>query len=315
MENIKFDYVIYHRGCFDGFTSFMSLLLAKKITKNAIVFPDVPFAKYAPREIEGKNVISMDVAYNPKIVEEISKKAKVFYFIDHHVTIFDSIKKLKLPAPHKIIYDVKKSGAGITWDYFNPTKARPLIIDLIEDHDIGRWEDNRSKPLNAYLEVNHYTIHNKEHINKWKVLFNDKKLLQSIKIGVNYMKYKNSMIDRYSGYHDHVVFTKSILDKLNIPPVNIALFNLSGPLVSLLGKHMMTKHKNTYDFIAFYSYDFSKKAMFFSLRSNGYDVGKIASNFNGGGHKYASGFSYNGSVSDLFEKILFKDTQQSILRL
>ena len=75
-------------------------------------------------------------------IDDIINKAKSVLFIDHHVTIREDTLKLENEFKHKFktIYDDKKSGATLTWDYFYPNKKHPYFVDLIEDNDIGKWE-------------------------------------------------------------------------------------------------------------------------------------------------------------------------------
>lgn len=37
------------------------------------------------------------------------------------------------------LFDMDRSGAGITWDFFHPGKARPALIDHVEDRDLWRF--------------------------------------------------------------------------------------------------------------------------------------------------------------------------------
>ena len=58
-----YNYVIFHKGCNDGFASFIILNKSKLISNDAIIYQDVPSAKSVPQRITGKDVIIMDVAY------------------------------------------------------------------------------------------------------------------------------------------------------------------------------------------------------------------------------------------------------------
>jgi uncharacterized protein len=304
-EDIIFNYVIYHNHCFDGYTSFISLLLADKVSKDAYIYPDYPSTKLLPPKIEGKNIIIMDVAYSSQLIKEISKKANIVYFMDHHITIYEDIKNLHLESKHKIIYDVNKSGAGIVWDFFHH-KKRPLIIDLIEDHDIGRWSDERTKMFNAYLEVHMNTIPNNENIKLWKKLFNNKYLLSLLKDGEKYLVYKNHLIEQNSktiemaSFPSYNLVNKKIFD--DTIKYKCAVLNNACPSISLLGSYIM-QNMEQYDFVAFYHHKFNNNKLIISLRSNGVDVGSIAKKLGGGGHTYAAAFSYDGSIYDLFDKI------------
>jgi hypothetical protein len=91
---IKYNYVIYHKKCPDGFTGFFLLHQSHLIHMNAKIMPDVPSAKFPPNDIYG-NVIIVDVAYKFEVLEQIIKRSKSVLFIDHHVTIRDDTIKLE----------------------------------------------------------------------------------------------------------------------------------------------------------------------------------------------------------------------------
>ena len=54
---MRFNYVIYHKNCLDGFAAFFLLHEAKKIDKHALIYPDVPSAKRSPPRIENMNIL------------------------------------------------------------------------------------------------------------------------------------------------------------------------------------------------------------------------------------------------------------------
>src|SRR5690606_29985350 len=134
-----YNYIIYHNNCFDGFTGFYLFMKSDQWARKPTVFPDVPQAKYPPPDIDGKNIIIIDVAYHPNIILEISKRANKLLFIDHHITIIDDINKLNLDKPHEIYYDKHHSGASLVWKYFFGDDM-PKFVKLIEDNDIGAWK-------------------------------------------------------------------------------------------------------------------------------------------------------------------------------
>ena len=66
----KFNYIIFHKKCFDGYSSFFLFMNTNLYLKNSIIFPDTPNTNSVPPNIEGKNVIIMDVAYNVNIIKK-----------------------------------------------------------------------------------------------------------------------------------------------------------------------------------------------------------------------------------------------------
>src|SRR3989339_1548469 len=91
----KFNYIIFHKGCLDGFSSFIILHHLNLIMDNAMIHPDVPSSKYPPKNLQGKDVIIMDVAYKSNVLKEIVSQSNSVLFIDHHTSIKDEISLLK----------------------------------------------------------------------------------------------------------------------------------------------------------------------------------------------------------------------------
>lgn len=302
---IIFDYIIYHKGCFDGYGAFVSLLLSKRTTKNPYVFPDYPGQKNLPPNIKNKNVIIMDVAYTPEVVKKISEVANIVYFIDHHVTIAKDIVNLKLKEPNKVIYDVNKSGASLVWDMFHPNKDRPLIINLIEDNDLGRWKDERTHWLYSLFDVEYDTEANNDSFNKMKVLFDNDNLLPKLVEGRYYYKYKKYLIDKNASRYSVAMFpSKKLVSEGYFKKKHqykVAVTDSVCPSISLVGKAINNNTK--LDFTALYYFRPFKDVTVVSLRSNGTDIGSIAKTMGGGGHKQAAAFSYKGKITDIFDFI------------
>ena len=70
----KYNYIIYHNNCLDGFAGFYLFIKTKQWESKPMVYPDQPYSKKIPEGIDGKNVIIIDVAYNSSIIKEIAKR-------------------------------------------------------------------------------------------------------------------------------------------------------------------------------------------------------------------------------------------------
>jgi hypothetical protein len=309
---MNFNYAIYHKNCPDGFSSLMVLLKAKRISKDGIIYHDVPSASFPPKEIDNKDIIIMDVAYKYNVLREIFERAKSVVFIDHHVTIIDEVKKLssmpKYKNKVKIIYDVNESGASLTWKYFFKNKKMPLFIQYIRDNDIGTWKLKDTKPFIYSLRVRYDIDLKKDIVDKWKELFDDAKVKKVVEIGKIYEEYANSLLEENVRKYSFEAFPSQKIyndftDYFEKPgQYKVAVVNGSGcPSTSLLGNKMMETIKC--DFVMIWSYQMEKKEYVISFRSNKADVGKIAQMFGGGGHKFASACSFNANkyhIQELF---------------
>jgi oligoribonuclease NrnB/cAMP/cGMP phosphodiesterase (DHH superfamily) len=308
----KYNYVIYHKNCLDGFSGFFILSLTKTIANDAIIYPDDPHTKNIPPGIENKDVIIIDVAYKKDIISEIFKLTKTTTFIDHHVSIRDDVLSLRPTENHKIIYNDAKSGASLTWNYFFKNNL-PLFVKYVEDNDIGAWKLKYTIPFIDALRVEHKLIPTKENLNLWKKLLSATYCNKLIKKGLLYGKYKDFLIKNNLKKYSVHAFPSEKIYNMNpnifnkIGQYKVIVHNGSCPDNSILGRTFLDKYKN-YDFIILWNYQMDDKKYVLSLRSRDVDVGEIAKIFGGGGHKLASACSFyadNLNINDLFtnEKI------------
>lgn len=314
-----YDYVIFHKGCFDGFTSFIILNNTNTINKNAIIFPDVPSAKHPPSQIDNKNIIIMDVAYKYEVLKAICERAKSVTFIDHHVTIHDDVIKLKNDLDNdesnntsnmkiKIIYDESECGASLTWKYFNKRKQMPLFARYIKDNDIGAWKLKHTHKFIAGLQTQFDTSLSRDNIENWNTLFHFDSVKKIIKKGKIYWEYIDHLLDTNSKKYSMEAFpSEKIYEEYTSyfskpGEFKVAVICGSGcPSSSLLGLKIM--ETVNCDFALMWSLHMDRKEYVIAFRSKKVDVGKIAQMFGGGGHKLASACSipiskYN--IQDLF---------------
>lgn len=303
-----YNYVIYHKGCFDGFTSFIILNESNKISNDAKIFPDVPSAKYPPREIEGKNIIIMDVAYGYNVLKEIFLSANSVTFIDHHVTIRDDVIKLEEEINDKkkikIIYDIEECGASLTWKFLFKNKKKPLFLKYIYANDVGKWEKYKNTyNFMAGLSVNFKTELTKENVELWKTLFNEDTIKSIIKRGKIYREYITYLMDNNSSKYSMMSFPsdqiyEEFTDYFDKPgQYKVAVSFNSCPDSSQLGHKMM--NEINCDFVMFVSPQLDRKLYVLSFRSLIVNVGNIAKMFGGGGHDLASACSISMDKYDI----------------
>lgn len=307
----KYDYVIFHKNCFDGYTSFIILKKSKLISSNAIILPDVPSAKTPPDDIKNKNIIIMDVAYKCEILKQICSVAKSVVFIDHHVTIHEDIKQLQLDHSSnlKIIYDEEECGASLTWKYLFNDKPMPLFVKYIKDNDIGKWKLKYTHEFIASLEVNFKTNLNIDSIKQWNKLFDESFVKKIIAKGITYVEYVNYLAKKNSKRYSLEYFpSKKLCDELHEyfdkpSQYKVAVFCGGGcPSATVLGVRMLDTIDC--DFVMMWNLNLTKKEYVISFRSKSTDVGKIAQGLGGGGHMLASACSFSASqfnITDLFE--------------
>lgn len=306
-----YDYVIFHKNCIDGYSSFIVLTSTKYVSSDAIIFPDVPSAKNAPPKIDGRNIIIMDVAYKYDVLNEIIKRSNTVTFIDHHITIHNDVLRLKNDHNKKIniFYDENESGASLTWKFFNKKKKLPDFLKYVKDNDIGKWKYSNTHAFIAALEVNYELTPDEMTINKWKKLFKIEIVKKLIGRGKIYEEYIEYLLKINSKKYSMELFpSEKIYETYNFgfskpAQYKVAVICGSGcPSTSLLGLKLM----NTLDcdFALIWLLHMDKKEYVISLRSKTLDVGKIAQIFGGGGHKLASAFSISIKLFNIQEMFM-----------
>ncbi len=277
------DVVIYHKNCEDGFGSAFVAWLFSKDRK--VEYYPVSIGMDPPREISGKNVLVCDFSFDEKMIERMLGKVRKLLILDHHQT---SEKKLANLHPCYKVFEMKKSGVILTWEYFFPGKAPPAMISYIGDHDIWthalpEWKNFTSwfftvpktfEEYNKYLNDDYFLVQVKENGPPLRK-FNDYQIEESLKyVSIRFCKINKSFY--------FVAYLNSTL----------------GFLISELGNKMVLKNPKV-DFAAVYFILDDSSTTKFSLRSTDEqeDVGSLAATMNGGGHRNASGLWIGGLIN------------------
>jgi len=291
---MKFNYVIYHKNCLDGFSAFFLLHEAKKIDKKALIYPDVPSAKRIPPEILNKDIIIVDVAYSFNIVRDILIKAKSVTFIDHHITIYNGMKELARKfSKLNLIYNEKQSGCTLMWYYLYGNIRPPKFVRYIEDNDIGKWEMKNCKEFITALRVKFPIKLHPKNLKRWNILYKDSIIKSLIDLGKIYGEYKTFLAEDNSKR-----FTMERFPSEKFYEKYSHIFQKPGQykVAVYCGSPCPTSQEISEFIFKNYSCDFmlswilnlEKKDYILTFRSEYVDVGKIAKALDGGGHKLAA---------------------------
>eukprot|EP00037_Helgoeca_nana_P012602 m.115050 g.115050 ORF g.115050 m.115050 type:complete len:354 (+) comp21538_c0_seq2:155-1216(+) len=144
------DMVIFHGGCPDGMAAAFAayLLLGDKATYIGIGHGGP--SKKLPDDVDGKNVAIVDFSFDAETMAELKQRAKTFVVLDHH---FSAMNSLKSVADEDKVFEMKMSGATISWDFFHGEKPVPAMLRYIEDCDIWRWALLNSKEFSAGQQI------------------------------------------------------------------------------------------------------------------------------------------------------------------
>jgi uncharacterized protein len=151
-EEVMRKLVCFHASCADGFTA--AWIAHLNFGDNAEYMP-VQYGQ-APPDVRGRDVFILDFSYKRDVLHEMAASAKSLVVLDHHKTAMADLEGFAdddLSTGHfarpKIVFDMGKSGARLTWDYFFPGKMSPWIVGYTEDRDLWRWQLPESREINA----------------------------------------------------------------------------------------------------------------------------------------------------------------------
>jgi oligoribonuclease NrnB/cAMP/cGMP phosphodiesterase (DHH superfamily) len=257
--------VLHHGNCMDGFGSAWAIHQA--FGNDADYVPQL-YGQSNPPDVTGRDVLIVDYSYPRAQLLEMNAVARSLICLDHHKTAQADLEGLDFA-----LFDMNRSGAGLTWDVVHQSK-RPTLIEYVEDRDLWRFALPDSKQINAWIGCVEMTfadwdfLHCELRDRPQSVAIAGSAVLRKIDCYVRDMCTQARRIE-FAGHAD-------------IPVVNAPYINTS-ELVGELAKSAPFAVGWFHNSAGMYQY---------SLRSRGdFDVSELAKRFGGGGHRQAAGFS------------------------
>lgn len=272
---------IYHANCADGFTAAWAVRWA---LGESIEFVPAGYGDEPP-EVTGADVIIVDFSYKRPLLERMAMSARSILILDHHKTAQADLAGLPRPAgdwaAHRAaagnpaaLFDMDRSGAQMAWDYFCEG-ARPLLVDIVADRDLWRWQLDRSREINAVIGSHDMTwavwddiaadLQADEDI--WRVANEGHAILRA------HDKLVRQVID--------VSKRRMVIGGHDVP-VAAAPYALASDTAGSMAEGE--------PFAATYVDGPKGRAFSLRSRSEGLDVSQIAAAYGGGGHRGAAGF-------------------------
>lgn len=280
--------VFYHSPCQDGAAS---AYVAHKYAKEhgltyefiGITNTTKEFSDMAP--LTGKNVIFFDIAPNDTQIEQLVAGGSKFFIVDHHKTNENRLKNYT-----NCIFDMNKSGVGLTWDYFYPSDQLPLPLQMIQDRDLWVWKIPNSKEFCSGMIT--YSRLTDDLFALFESVIDDPKVFNEILVVGTILEKKHAKDIEYLAIATSVkIYTYK--------GYTVCIVNCDHEKASDLG-HKILKEYN-YDFVVCWRYNHPTEEYWLSLRAdNKVDVSEICKEFGGGGHKNAAGCSTKIHPSVLF---------------
>lgn len=261
---------IYHGNCLDGFGAAWAVHHA--------LGDDVEFFKgthqQSPPDVDGLNVLLVDFSYKKDVLEEMLKTAASVTILDHHISAQDELSGLLGSGRIKGLFDLKKSGAMLAWQWFHPGQKAPDLIAYIQDRDLWSFDLAGSREINSALSSYAFDFE------VWD------RLMSANKQMLDALRREGEAIERKL-QKDIQSLIDSGVRRMLIGGYDVPVLNASAAYVSDAG-HIMSVGE---PFAACYWDHASGRS--FSLRSSaeGVDVAEVSKKYGGGGHRHAAGFT------------------------
>lgn len=298
---------IYHGNCADGFTAAWAVW---KFFKGEVDFHAGVHGE-PPPEVSGRDVIIVDFSYKPEILIRMALEARSVLLLDHHKSAKEAVESYEVEGrvhqwqvdmsqwttplswdrhmvnvyqdqcegvPNLVytVFDMERSGAMITWDFFFDEPA-PKFIEYIQDRDLWKFNLKGTADFQAYVFSYPYDFE------IWDHLISDLSPEDMIDEGLAIQR-------------KHIKDIKELVEVMKRPMLIgghvVWCVNLPYTMASDACHILCSTPFANGDLPAFGASYYDKHGVrVFSLRSVGdFDVSKIAAGYGGGGHKNAAGF-------------------------
>ena len=275
IEPTSIDIVIYHADCSDGFGAAYA---AWKLLGNRADYYACKHGK-PPPDVTDKVVAILDFSFDNATTKQMIEDAAGLIVIDHHKSAMVELHDIS-----NTIFDMTKSGAILSWEFFHPGKESPKFIEYIQDRDIWKWELPYSREFAAAFDMVPFDF---EEFEKFE---DDSVFDDAVKRGSYILAYSKSVVKK--------VCEKASTRKYK--GLDVLVVN-SCHWISEIGARLSTDC----DFAMIWYYDHDDKIIKVSLRSfhDAVDVSELAKEFGGGGHRKAAGFQMPGDmrVDEVFD--------------
>lgn len=258
--------ILYHADCPDGFGG--AYAAWKKFGDEAEYIP-VKHNRPVPTLESARDVYVVDFCYPKDVMDTIAGNAKSLTVLDHH----KGIKEVVESFPGHV-YDEKRSGAVIAWNYFHPDTPVPLLLQYVQAGDLYTFDMPDARAALSYLYTHHF------HFEEWdrlRAAFEDDKTRASMFArGAIYYEYYSLMVAQIAARAELVEFEG----------YEVYLGSAPSQFLSDVG-HELCKKKGPLALVAGIAHDGIKV----SLRGDGtVDVSELARRFEGNGHPNSSAF-------------------------
>ncbi len=265
--------VLYHGDCIDGFGAAWAAW--RRLGPVATYLP-VQHGN-TPPDVQGRHVVIVDFSYPREMLLQLAEDAQSLQVVDHHKTAQTNLAGLDF-----CIFNMDKSGAVLSWEFFHPDTAVPQLLLHVQDKDLWQWQLDGSAEITCALRGYAFDF---DRWSSWadgwqaqrEALFQEGAAILRYQAGI-----AKGMVERAT---EITVAGHKVL-AANTP---VLQSEVAGQLAE--GRPFG---------VAWYQ---SGERIYVSLRARdgGEDVSEIAGRFGGGGHPRASGFIVDAPLGDTVE--------------
>jgi len=270
-------YILYHSHCLDG--SGARYAAWAKFKNNAEYIP-VNYNQPVPELEPNSKIFILDFSYPRNVLEGLQASGHSITILDHHKTAEEALRGF--PGAY---FNMQKSGAVLSWEFFHPNTEVPKLLLHIQDRDLWKFNIPGTKEINMAIPLMEGDM----------LLWNDvviadkgAKLPAEPLWTLDKLEAAGTVLEQ-SNQQKIKAALKSKIKIIKFLGYEIGICN-TGELSSEICNAICESKDLNVDFAATYCIT-PKDEILFSLRSVGVmDVSKIAQRFGGGGHQNASGF-------------------------
>lgn len=261
--------IFYHGGCRDGFGAAWA---AYCYWGDRADYEPILHYRPLPELSPQSEIWFLDFCPRAKVLVDLLDAGHSVNVLDHHITAKDVIDAVESPRLD-VVLDLDHSGAVIAWKHFFPTRKVPLLLQLIEDRDIWKWEFDETEAVTEALDALEWSFDLFDRLHR-----RTSELGELAKAGRLLVQFKEKKIAE--------IVKRAVLRDIGghvVPTVN------SDSFVSHLGNALAMEYpERAFGAVWFRMADGHDK---WSLRSIGdFNVAEVAKLYGGGGHKNAAGF-------------------------
>lgn len=146
---------IYHAPCADGFSA--AWAVSKRFGDAVRYHPGVHGE--APPDVRDEHVLLVDFSYKSPVVRALAAQAASVTILDHHRSAVLDLTPLMEDGTVAGVFDMERSGAVITWEYFHPEDPVPNLLLHVQDRDLWQFKLDGTREISATVFSHPYDFH------------------------------------------------------------------------------------------------------------------------------------------------------------